>query len=68
MFQLHCNRVTNWIEDYKNIRSWNITKTCKTYRITVYKSFKKKPRKVKRKNLKKNEQIDLLVILIKQSY
>jgi hypothetical protein len=45
----NCNRKTAGIEDYKNIRSGNITRTCKKCRECVYKSFKKKPRFQKKK-------------------
>ena len=43
----NCNRPTKGEEEYKNIRSNKITKTCIRCRTSVYKSFKKKPRKKK---------------------
>lgn len=45
----NCNRKTEGIEDYKNLRTNKITKTCKKCRETVYASYKKKPRIVKKK-------------------
>jgi len=44
-----CNRPTKGIEDFKNIKSGKITKTCLNCRVSVYASVKKNPRVLKKK-------------------
>lgn len=52
-----CNRVTKGEEDFKNIRSGKLTKTCITCRTSVYASLKKKPRPAPKKKLTNKEKI-----------
>lgn len=42
----NCNRKTKGIEDFQNIRTKKITKTCIKCRTSVYKSIKNNPRKI----------------------
>src|SRR5438874_1418638 len=62
---MNCNKPTNGIEDFKNIHTGKLTKTCKKCRENVYASFKKKPRNLT-KPPKKDTQIYLLKQLIKK--
>jgi hypothetical protein len=59
----NCNRKTAGEEQYKNIRSNKLTKTCDKCRSAVYKSYRKKPR-VKPKRLKMKDKIDILKSLL----
>ena len=60
----NCNRKTAGIDDYKNIRSGKITKTCAKCRASVYKSYRKIPR-IKKKKITMKEKVELFNILIK---
>jgi hypothetical protein len=60
-----CNRETRGIEDFKNIRSEKITKTCIICRKSVYASLKKKPRPKPINKITMRKSIDLYVRLLK---
>ena len=54
----NCNRKTTGIDDFKNIRSNNIVKTCLKCRKSVYNSLRKRPDRISaRTNLKEKIKI-----------
>ena len=59
----NCNRKTNGIEDFKNIRSGNITKTCLGYRKSVYAALKKKPQQNNKTYTNRDKIMDLMLLL-----
>jgi len=59
----NCNRKTNGIDDFKNIKTGNIVKTCLNCRISVYASLKKKTRLTKKK-LTNKEKLECYTKLI----
>ena len=62
---LNCNSPTEGIEDYKNLRTGQLTKTCKKCRERVLISYNKKPR-VAKKNPTNKEIIQALKTIIDQ--
>jgi len=59
-----CNKPTAGVDDYKNIRSGSITKTCVKCRESVYTSYKKKERITKR-SMTKDDKLSLYHKLVK---
>jgi len=61
-----CNRKTSGAEDFKNIRSGKMTKTCKVCRSSVYASLKKKPRQKPPPRLTQRAKLQYYQQLIKR--
>ena len=59
----NCNRKTKGIEDFKNIRSGNITKTCIGCRKSVYASLKKRPQQNNKTYTNRDKIMDLMLLL-----
>lgn len=60
----NCGRKTSGIDDYKNIKSGKLTKTCLMCRVSVYSSLKKHPHTIK-KVFKLRDKVDSLLNLIR---
>lgn len=58
----NCNKETVGIEDYKNIRTGAITKTCMKCREIVYRSYNKKIR-IRKKKTTMREKVELLEVI-----
>ena len=59
----NCKKPTTGIEQFQNIRSGNITKTCFKCRDAIYTSYKKKPR-LKKKTITMRDKMGLLRHLV----